>query len=127
MSRFAVDGNHEGHLPWVVNFAEIAVLNQGLVPFLRPAVVAVLHDIGSLVECLNDVLRCGARPSGPLAGAGGDVAQAIGTKIVDDSVGAARGRPLVAQLAAVYLAEAGGQFPVLAEVTVYRRDGELEP
>ena len=92
----AIDGDEERHQPWVVDGVELIGVDFGLVPFVVPSVVAVLHDVGALVEGLDDVLGAGTHPWADRKRIGGDIAQSVGTEIGYDGIGAAGGRPLVA-------------------------------
>ena len=114
----AVDGDEERHLSRVVDGTKIADLDEGLIPFLIPAVVTMLHDVGALVKGSDDVFCCGTCPSAKFTWGGRDVPQTIGAEIRHDVAGAAGRRPLVTQFAAVYLAEACWCLSVLAEVTI---------
>ena len=64
----AVDGNEESQLVHVVDGVEVGGVDFGLVPFCVPAVVAVLDEVGTVVDGIDDLFGGAARPAPKFGG-----------------------------------------------------------
>ena len=112
----AVDGHDERHLAHVVHLCHMAVAHCGLTPTFFQAMVAVLQPESASVDGINHLLWRATGPATEFTRGLRDVANTIGTEVVDYHRGVLVARPLVARCTAVNAVDSIGVVAVLAHV-----------
>ena len=86
-----------------LNFRKKNELHFGFVDFEE---LYELYEISTIVNGIDDFVGIATRPTAKFSWCGGDVTDAIGSKVVDYSGGARCSRPIGAKLSAVEFVEA---------------------
>ena len=123
----AVDGVDEGHLTHVVHLGHIAGAEVRLAPTLVVAVVTVLQQHGAAVDGIHDLCSGTACPSTEFGRRGRNVAQSVGTKIVDHHIGVLVARPLVTRITAIDGIDTHGILALVAPIAAHHFRADLEP